>query len=57
MGENDFNHPVKVVWRDMLRKHMALAKERKESERAKLFALIQQFETLYYDVLADEIQS
>lgn len=57
MGDNDYNHPVRVVWRDLLRKHMKLAKENKEQERKKLLDFILEYETVYYEFLQDEIRA
>jgi hypothetical protein len=57
MGDNDYNHPVRVVWRDLLRKHMKLAQEKNETERKKLIDFIFEYETIYNDILKDDIQA
>lgn len=52
----DFNHPMRVVWRDLLWKHRMLARDGDEEGRAKLFDFILEYETLYYEILKDDIQ-
>lgn len=56
-NESDFNHPVKIVWRDLLRKHMLLGQEQKEVDRKKLIDFILQYETIYHEILKDELQT
>lgn len=52
----DYNHPMRVVHRDLLWKHLVLARKGDEEARAKLFDFILEYENLYYGILKDDIQ-
>ena len=53
----EYNHPMRVVWRDLLRKHMELARKGDEENRQKLLDFIFQYEELYHEILENELQA
>ena len=49
----DYNHPMRVVHRDLLWKHLALARKGDEEARANLMDFIVKYEELYSAILND----
>lgn len=47
----DYNHPMRVVHRDLLWKHLSLARKGDEEARAKLMDFIVKYEEIYSAIL------